>query len=214
MSFKSVNVIMLNGKNLFDGVVGTPMRENFPMIKKSYDGFEQGGYLFYHLYFLSDEEIKEGDWYVNKHSQVLKYSLCQDLFHVIGQDLFHVKGKIIATTDKSLTSINPEEDDGRILLPQPSQQFIEKYVEAYNSGNPITKVMVEYEEYAEGSYGLSNGEPLILERLKISKENIITIRKVKDSWSRDEVKTLFNRYNEFIAHHEPEEWKEWIEENL
>lgn len=32
-------------------------------------------------------------------------------------------------------------------------------------------------------------------------------------YSQDEVDTLFKRYNEFIAHHEPEEWLDWIEKN-
>ena len=34
-----------------------------------------------------------------------------------------------------------------IPLPQPSQQFIEKYIEEYNKGQQITECLVEYEEY-------------------------------------------------------------------
>jgi hypothetical protein len=30
----------------------------------------------------------------------------------------------------------------------------------------------------------------------------------------DKLRNLFNRYNEFIAHHEPDEWDEWIERNI
>lgn len=55
---------------------------------------------------------------------------------------------MIATTNKTLLC---EQD--RFLkgykgeLPQPSPQFIEKYIESYNSGNIITEVMVEYEPF-------------------------------------------------------------------
>ena len=30
------------------------------------------------------------------------------------------------------------------------------------------------------------------------------------SYSEEEVKLMFNRYNEFIAHHDLEEWQPWI----
>ncbi len=33
-------------------------------------------------------------------------------------------------------------------------------------------------------------------------------------YSETEVKELFNRFTEFIAHNEPEEWQDWITENL
>lgn len=32
-------------------------------------------------------------------------------------------------------------------------------------------------------------------------------------YSEEELNILFSRYNEFIAHHEPEEWLDWIEQN-
>ena len=44
--------------------------------------------------------------------------------------------KIIATTT-----------DSSLVLPQPSKQFIQKYVEEYNKGREIKEVLVEYEEY-------------------------------------------------------------------
>lgn len=44
-----------------------------------------------HYVIVDDTEIKEGDWYINKRNEVLKYEL--------GQDLFHVKGKITHSTE-------------------------------------------------------------------------------------------------------------------
>ena len=58
--------------------------------------------------------------------------------------------EVLATTDTSLKIDNPNYDIGRlayITLPQPSQQFIEKYIESYNKGREIKEVLVEYEEY-------------------------------------------------------------------
>ena len=72
--------------------------------------------------------------------------------------------------------------DASLGLPQPSQQFIEKYIEKYNKGNVITDVLVEYE------YLLDDRAVLPYWNLKINtKDNTITIKKIKDSWNREEV---------------------------
>jgi hypothetical protein len=34
------------------------------------------------------------------------------------------------------------------------------------------------------------------------------------SYNEEEVKLLFNRYNEFIAHHDIEEWQGWIDKQF
>lgn len=119
-----------------------------------------------HLYVTSDEEIKEYERFLNSRNE-----LC------VGRSNYaHPKcdRKIIATTDKSLD------------LPQLSQQFIEKYIEEYNKGNVITEVMVEYIEKIHNLHSGANAQ-WEEEILKVnSKENTITIKKVKDSWNREE----------------------------
>lgn len=133
------------------------------------------------LYIVTDDEIKEGDW---------KYCLNKQM---IGQSMvnsIHTK-KIIATTDTSLTKeirvlcksckgsgIRLEKES----LPQPSKEFIQKYIESFEA-NPITDVLVEYDEHRskqgdfEGSF------------LKVCpKDNTITIRKNKDNFSLQEMK--------------------------
>ena len=93
-----------------------------------------------HLYFLSDEEIKVGDWMLhNLEEKPIQWNGEETNPSVYGYK------KIIATTDKSI--ILPERFPSFTYLPQPSQSFIEKFVEEYNKGNRITEVMVEYEEY-------------------------------------------------------------------
>lgn len=36
----------------------------------------------------------------------------------------------------------------------------------------------------------------------------------KISYIEEEVKIMFDRYNEFISHHEPEEWQPWIDKQF
>lgn len=71
--------------------------------------------------------------------------------------------KIIATTDESLyfkdTNKNPKQYMGSYIsmslgenLPQPSQQFIQKYIGEYNKGNIITDVLVEYNDTSKNEF--------------------------------------------------------------
>lgn len=191
------------------------LRENFPYI----------GYQ--HLYFLSDEEIKVGDWWYNS-STGLIFQVSSDNVAMYNQnsnmDRTGLK-KIIATTDKSLGEI-PNSIPGfnfpdKLGLPQPSQQFIEIFVKEYNKGNIITEVMVEYEAMNTTIVGrkYNDFEPKIN-----PKDNTITIRKVKDSWSREEVEEKLNDLHLFIRANAISDnsvriliskmVKEWIKENL
>jgi len=178
-----------------------------------------------HLYFLSDEEIKEGDWCIikdhaySKPIQVNKIigsevALKTDKVIVLNQSLKDCN-KIITITDKSLmqhdkTPIGENVNGLWKILPQPSQSFIEKFVEEYNKSNQITEVLVEYERDEEiDGYGYDT--------LKINpKDNTITIRKVNLKGEH-----VLNFVNDFIKEF-PEENLEylklraesWIEENL
>ena len=123
------------------------------------------GFIPNYLYIISDDEIKEGDYYIlstNKPLIVLKSTGDGDYFNC---------NKIIATTDTSL-KIEIDGNRGDLLpdvsfdinLPQPSQQFIEKYIEEYNKGNVITDVLVEYEEWCN-----CNGSIKMLKHLRTTK---------------------------------------------
>lgn len=79
-----------------------------------------------HLYILSDEAIKEGDWCINNNNNDTLYQP-----NCLG-DNSNWK-KVIATTDTSLN------------LPLIPQNFIKLYIEQYNLGSIITEVKVEYE---------------------------------------------------------------------
>ena len=161
------------------------------------------------LYILSDDEIKEGDWWVDL--------LEKRIFKVTEEDVIVTKAdglphnefkKIIATTDTSLLFGGPKSKHWVYLpFPQPSEGFIQKFVDAYNSGNPITEVDVEYEEYFE--YDITNKK----QSLKVNpKDYTITIKKVKDTWTREELVNLLQQFN----NDKPGEFdcSKWIEENI
>jgi hypothetical protein len=105
-----------------------------------------------HLYILSDDEIKEGDWCLFKQIIGSEYKLCKITYKFGNQltsllengnkqeEASQYYKKIIATTDESLG------------LPQPSQSFIEKFVEEYNKGNVITEVIWDCLHNIEGSF--------------------------------------------------------------
>ena len=103
----------------------------------------------YNIYIISDDEIKEGDW---KHNSKMNCIVQHNREGKGLPDELKIASewckKIIATTDTSL-KINSELSNSNSIkfqLPQPSQQFIEKYIESYNKGEIITDVLVEYEQ--------------------------------------------------------------------
>jgi hypothetical protein len=144
-----------------------------------------------HLYFLSNEEIKGKDWFYDTRDRIISNnSLSQKMF----------SKKIIATTNNNI-SINlglekyvaPTNSNNDLIytrlcpFPQPSKEFIQAYIEAYNSSKPITKVLVEYKEVQTAcSHNIPTQDINQLEDcwelvLKVNSSNEITIKKVKDS---------------------------------
>lgn len=127
------------------------------------------------LYIISDEEIKEGDWCYERSTN----SIIRCLNLLLANEFKYLQ-KVISSTDKSLN------------IYQPSQGFINKYIEEYNKGSIINEVMVEYEEY----HGINKS---IAEIYAVSQSdqgndyNTITIKKVKDSWNKEEVIKLINK---------------------
>ena len=150
------------------------------------NGLKNDEYKEYqHLYIISDDEIKENNThFYNPHSGQLHISGNHTDYIAINKNGCK---KIIATTDVSLG------------LPQPSQQFIQKYIEEYNRGNIITDVLVEYELISNEEYFLNTinpdeNVPYFDEDLKINpKYNTISIKKVKDSYTKEEVDRMLGQ---------------------
>ena len=188
--------------------------------------YTEASFICNHLYITSDDEIKKGDWVFSKHYGIGKvtsnnHANYKGDFPLLVEFLnkpnhfvpYNTDGsytsdrkkiylqdckKIIATTDISLTVKAEQAGENAWFnpLPQPSQSFIQKYVDEYNKGNIITDVMVKYEKYLivtqDDLLDSQNKAPSVM-LPKLSKDNTITIKKVKDSWSRDEVVKLIHK---------------------
>ena len=175
-----------------------------------------------HIYISSDEGIKEGEPYIENYKYVSDGSVkpVADRYN----------RKIIAATDTSLkikTSVTAFSGErirvfhGTELLAQPSQQFIERFCAAYNKKEPITDVMIEYENKFIGKEYVDDqdafGYDIFEQVLKVNpKDNTITIKKLKNNWDRNEMVATLNLYREYV-------WKngatqmdlnEWIKQNL
>lgn len=166
---------------------------------------------YFHLYILSDEGIKEGDWYYYVDGSGNHIMLCKSSSQVKGIAGYY---KIIATTDSSLKiagELNKYHKDDK-YLPQPSDSFIRKYCEL----GGIDEVMVEYEY--NNHYPMVEFNNL---KLKVAPDNTITIRPIKNSWNRKEVENLLDKYRCYImlsdstpnSLNKPN-LNKWIEENL
>ena len=184
-----------------------------------------------HLYIILEDEIKEGDWCIYN-NRIVKYNKPANP---------HFYKKIIATTDTSLNKYcwncnllkeNPTGlcircsrfGDTKRFIPQPSPQFIEKYIESYNKVEIITDVLVEYspssitiQTYSEQQIN----DNLKALTLKINpKDNTITIKKLKDSWNRgDVIEQMWLAYKAANTIFEDEsalrvEFNNWIDKNL
>jgi hypothetical protein len=182
-----------------------------------------------HLYFTSDEEIKEGDWYVDS---IIK----NKVIAIKSRDLMdssYYKSKlcrkIVATTDPILENI--EEKSGgnnwARALPKIPQSFIEAY-----ANTPVEEVELEYEEIGTGivrfpSLAGDMAEYIGLSRykLKLTPNNEVIVHFIEEKmYSRDEVQEAIIKIVKEISlgdyhltHHHNLDFrnaKEWIKENL
>ena len=148
------------------------------------NGLKNDEYKEYqNFYIISDDEIKLFDWvYNNKENIVEQITSKTQLIFVLEENKENQTfKKIITTTDASLG------------LPQPSQQFIQKYIEEYNKGRQIIDILVEYE------YLLDDMVVLPYWKLKVNaKDNTITIKKLKEVYTKDEVCQVLEKYTSFI----------------
>jgi len=225
--FKRVQVIILSTSNIVNSLKGyedTSLLFKYQKEYKTIDA-EKPYVCNYHLYIISDDEIK-GDSYVYSPFTNTIIQLAIDI-KFIPKDWIKNNGykKVIATTDSSLKIFGGKGDicDLYYNLPQPSQQFIKKYIESYNKSEVITDVLVEYEniqttkkedyQYRNGSSNLNYED-----KLKINpKDNTITIKKLKDSWNREEVHNLMMQAWIFGQADKSLDYtirEKWIEKNL
>jgi len=169
-----------------------------------------------HLYLVSDEEIKEGDWFINEIAQLIQNKDLGD-YEINSIDC----KKVIATTDVLFGLNKHYNEEGKLdtifgkQFPQIHKSFVKAYVEA---NGVIDEVMVEYE--FGGSIKLRQGGESHMYKLKLRDDNTVIIHKVKkEMYSEEEVRKLIKS---FVDYHSLEERancsdksvNKWIEENL
>lgn len=148
---------------------------------------------FKHLYFTTDEEIKEGDWFI--FGDILRQA------KTIDSVLFDTKGyeykptsckKIAATTNPELWVMGrgmfggPQ--DTRKDTPKIDIPFIEAYIKAYNEGKPITEVLLEKAvSYTENEFHKIEVE--YKHQLKLKPNGSVIVHPVKEKmYTREEFK--------------------------
>jgi hypothetical protein len=150
--YQECDVVMLPTKDDSARIIKSEDRDYLIFVDKW-----SGKHIANHLYILSNEEIKESDWFIEldlngKRSFYSNKPYLCDIGNTGGFILTKNDGnfpfpenckKIIATTDSSLKTYNEEYDSrsktGRewIFLPEIPQQFIEQFITEYNKGNVI-----------------------------------------------------------------------------
>jgi hypothetical protein len=172
-----------------------------------------------HLYITTDEEIKEGDWFI-----WLKYNFIEK---ATKKDNNKDCRKIIATTDPKLLKpqikqVNWIGSERIWSLPQIPQSFIEEYCKA----GGIDKVLVEYEDANYGAlFTLKDGstETVVAQKLKVDPihNTITTHRIVEKMYSKEEMLTLCKeafscgvRLWEEWEEEDHEMWDKFVKENL
>lgn len=177
------------------------------------DKYPSGSYKNINLYIISDDEIKEGDWVLNKEIN----EIYQRKHYNNGKSkLSEQEKKIVATTDKSL-----DVTDHRVSpvpnfcdMPQLPESFTQAYIKAYNEGKPITEVDLEIEYFITVPQGNYSKEDYGYQ-IKTRPNNTVIIHQSK-MYSRDEVLILVASYaidNHQISK-EDVKLNKWIQDNL
>lgn len=165
-----------------------------------------------HLFIISDDEIKEGDWVIGKNNEII--SANQNPKDALS---FFPCKKIIVTTDSSLTNGMTEGNVYYKSLPQLPESFIQAYIKAYNEGKPITEIDLEMDTQNfldKKSNGLFMEEELI-NGIKTRPDNTVIVHQSK-TYTKAEVKTLLYQFSTkvFSEDFKIEDVNKWIEENL
>jgi len=196
------------------------------------------------LYFVDDFPIKSRDWFIMngcilrqcKSTNNEPFTIPTIIDTIEGIHHVSVCKKVISTTDKSLIIPVTEEvlhtPSGKYSdeepyymisthmksLPQPDDSFIISYIKAFNEGNPIKYVMVEYEKSTYNDW-IKTATPQPEYKIKTDKNNTITITRCKENYSAEEVNKILDSFAErFVANtdmaYKQKDIADWKTQNL
>lgn len=156
-----------------------------------------------HLYFISNREIKEGEYFLSSTGVVMIHNK-RSYTGMISRRIVESDKKIESTTDPTL---------GLPLIPQ---SFVNVFVEGQGK---IEEVMIEMEQESSTGYTEDRSRTFYGElSTKLRKDNTVICSPVKDTWTREEVIRLLRQVHKdsripysYIDVHGIEKW---IEEQL
>lgn len=174
-------------------------------------------HVYQHLYIISNEEIKESDWYYCNNAD----SIAQAAFNFSKFPNQKAKVKIIATTDKSLTTGECEEADDCHNYPAECNpckrlkqlpQIPESFVKAYAEQVGIDEVQLEYtyrEEEKDIDIGRTSESYAVIE-LKLNENNTVVIYQIKHSSRKDVLNEVYNKWLRNVD----AQFANWLEEEI
>lgn len=174
-----------------------------------------------HIYFTSDEVIKEGDWFINGLTNQIHQAASYEVF--IPSDK-----KIVATTDPALLNFcwncNHQkkvhtgmcENCGRFnatgvnQFPSIPNDFIQAYIKRYNAGTPITEVMLEMKDM--NPYTHLGGRSDY--KIKLRKDNTVICHPVEErKFTKAELEKAYDDAIEMMANGPDKPFHEWFNQN-
>lgn len=214
---KTYKVVMLPTEKASDLCLYTPQTHDVSNNILNYGNYNQRLYgldkkpLYQHLYIISDEEIKEGDWFYNLATKEVLFASKDMLSWNMNATQEH-KGwkKIVATTDKSLGEPRPHSQ----ALAYIPTSFIEAYIKAYNEDKPITEVDLEMYEHIignQGSMAFPNFETEL--RIKTRPDNTVIVHQSKQ-FTYQNALDFATWYSGMDKEKVKKQLDKWIQDNL
>ena len=175
--------------------LATNDNKNFALVKRDFDwvvhekdgstDVKTWGHEMYHLYIISDDEIKVGDWYFSTEPyQSIEQATTKRLVKICNEETGKSIFKVIASTDPSLN------------LPAIPDWFIKEYAEKQTS-----EVMVDFlEMLCNGKIedgvcikcGVEDKQKFDNFCWELSGEKQLKLYPVKKTWTRDEIEFVLS----------------------
>lgn len=170
-----------------------------------------------HLSILSDQQPKEGDWFISELNQVWQHN---------GKVQPSVKAKkIVATTDFLMLPLKNKIDSTHPRIPQLPESFIQAYIKAYNEGKPITEVDLEIEELSPMEEMLQNEKYVpnntFTSKIKTRSDNTVIVHQSKMYSKEDMIKHIQTKIDEYAGSAEGDieynalfDFRYWIQKHI
>ena len=147
----------------------------------------------YKMYITEYKEIENNDYFITQYfpnTFVLGKRL---------KSIYNIKdNKVVAIFGNHIYPPCNEHCSNKYICtyPQPSLNFVIKWIKEANKDNIITDILIEYEE---GKSYSGNEGLIIKEWLKINpKDNTITIKKVKEVYTKEELSQILENFTSFL----------------